>query len=89
MKNPEYILQYQRRVWDFLEKLEPNIWLKVNRQCKPENKELFISSIKLYMDSFPYQGFISFNKDYTEFYKTHPCTNKYPTTKIVTKHSKI
>ncbi len=75
MDNSEYISLYQKQVFQFLEQLKPGTRLKVSRQCKIENRKLFIACIKEYMDSFPYQGFITFNKDYSEFYKSYSPIN--------------
>lgn len=63
---------YKRRVWEFLERIEPGQMYVVDSQCKPENRALFVQSVKDYMDAMPWQGWLSFNADYTKFYKIHP-----------------
>jgi hypothetical protein len=63
---------YRQKVWEFLDSIKPDEAYTVANLCKPENRELFIRSVKLYMDTHPWQGWLSFNKDYTKFYKIHP-----------------
>jgi hypothetical protein len=65
-------LEYKRKVWQFLEKIKPDKRYTVAKLAKPENLEAFVEAIKEYMASFPYQGWISFNADYTKFYKSSP-----------------
>lgn len=67
---------YKRKVWEFMERIEPDQTYVVDNMCKPENRELFIQSIKDYMDAMPWQGWLSFNKDYTKFYKVWPIVFK-------------
>ena len=66
------LLEYKREVWQFLEKIEPEKNYTVNNLCKPETREIFIEAIKEYMRSFPWQGYVSFNHDYSKFYKMYP-----------------
>jgi hypothetical protein len=47
----------------------------VDNLCKPENRETFIEAIKEYMESFPWQGYVTFNHDYSKFYRMHPPVN--------------
>ena len=63
---------YKKRVWEFLEQIPRGRRYKVAEQCKTQNRELFISAIKEYMAAFRYQGNITFNHDYSEFYKMDP-----------------
>lgn len=67
---------YKRKVWEFLEQIEPGETYTVESMCKPANRELFIQAIKEYMDAHEWQGWFCFNKDYTKFYKTTPVTFK-------------
>jgi hypothetical protein len=67
---------YKLKVWEFLDSIEPDATYVVANMCKPENRELFVQSIKDYMDALPWQGWLSFNKDYTKFYKVWPITFK-------------
>ena len=43
---------------------------KVKIGVKPEKGEAFVTTIKEYMASLPYDGWISFNSDFTKFYRT-------------------
>ncbi len=63
---------YNKKVWDFLEKIKPGKTYSVAKLAKPENRKQFIAAVKLYMDTWPWQGHISFNHDYSKFYKMHP-----------------
>ena len=63
-------IEYKRKVWDLLERMNPNERYKVARLALPENREMFVECVKEYMRSFPYQGWISFNFDFSEFYKS-------------------
>jgi hypothetical protein len=63
---------YRRKVFEFLESLEPGTFCEVDKMCIPANRALFVQCVKDYMDAFPWQGWLSFNKDYTKFYKIHP-----------------
>ena len=68
-------LEYKREIWRFLENIEPDKNYTVNNLCKPENRDDFVDAIKEYMRSFPWQGYISFNHDYSKFYRMHPPIN--------------
>ena len=63
---------YNSRVWRFLEKIQPGKRYKVDDLAEEATKEKFVEAIKEYMRAFPYDGWISFNSDFTEFYKTPP-----------------
>jgi len=63
-------LEYRQKVWRFLEKTKPGERYTVAKLAKPENREAFMEAIKEYMASLPYNGWISFNSDFTKFYRT-------------------
>lgn len=65
-------LAYKKEVWQFLERIEPGRMYSVSKLAKPENREAFIDAIKEYMASLPWDGWISFNHDYSKFYKSAP-----------------
>jgi hypothetical protein len=65
-------IEYNRKVWEFLETMKPDVTYSVSKLAKPENQGAFITAVKEYMDTRPWQGWLSFNKDYTKIYKTHP-----------------
>lgn len=65
-------LEYKQKVWRFLEKTKPGERYTIANLVKPENRKAFIEAIKEYMESLPYQGWISFNSDYTQFYRIPP-----------------
>ena len=69
-------LEYKSEVWQFLERIEPEKYYTVDNLCKPENKEAFIGAVKEYMESLPWQGYVTFNHDYSKFYRVHPPTVK-------------
>lgn len=64
--------EYTKKVWLFLDKIEPGRKYSVDKLATPENREKFVAAIKLYMDSLPYQGSITFNTDYSKFYRMSP-----------------
>jgi hypothetical protein len=65
-------IEYKRKVWGYLERLQPGERRKISALSAPENRENFIECIKEYMCSFPFDGWISFNHDFSEFYKSTP-----------------
>ena len=65
-------IEYKRKVWQFLEEMKPGNMYTVSKLCIPANRDAFIAAVKEYMDSFPYQGYVTFNHDYTKIYKTTP-----------------
>jgi len=65
-------LEYKREIWQFLERIEPEKYYTVDNLCKPENRDNFNEAIKEYMESLPWQGYITFNHDYSKFYRMHP-----------------
>ncbi len=66
------LLEYKREIWQFLEKIEPGKNFTVDNLCKRENQKDFVEAIKEYMESFPWQGYVTFNFDYSKFYRVHP-----------------
>lgn len=62
---------YNKKVWAFLNKMKPGQRHKVNELCEAANKEKFIAAIKAWMYPLPYQGGLSFNADFSEFYMVH------------------
>ena len=62
-------LKFKQKVWRFLEKTKPGERYTVAKLTKPENREAFMAAIKEYMASLPYNGWISFNSDFTKFYR--------------------
>lgn len=61
---------YNSRVWQFLEKIPAGKRYKVDALAEEATKEKFVAAIKEYMTALPYDGWISFNSDFTEFYRT-------------------
>jgi hypothetical protein len=70
MDNPEQI--YKDKVWQFLDTMNVDTGYLIDNLCVPENKSKFILCIKQYMDAKYYQGWLSFNKDYSKIYKIEP-----------------
>ena len=64
--------EYKKQVWEFLEKIKPGKTYTVSKLVKSKNREQFVEEIKAYMRAWPWQGHISFNHDYSKFYKMHP-----------------
>lgn len=73
--NPATI-EYKRKVWQFLETMKPEVSYTVEKLSKPETRNNFIAAVKEYMEAMPWQGWISFNADYSKLYKIHPITFK-------------
>jgi len=65
-------LEYKRKVWEFLENMEPEKRYTIDNLCQPENRESFIEAIKEYMRSLPWQGHVTFNHDYSKIYRMYP-----------------
>lgn len=63
--------EYKQKVWDFLNEMKPGERYIIDEICERENNENFVDWIKEWMDALPYQGGLSFNHDYTEFYMSH------------------
>lgn len=60
---------YKKKVWQFLEKMETGERHTITEICENENTDRFIACIKEYMEVMPWSGHITFNHDYSEFYK--------------------
>ena len=69
-------IEYKQKVWQFLDTMKPDGAIVVAHKTKPETREDFISAVKEYMDKMPWQGWLSFNADYSKIYKIHPITFK-------------
>ena len=67
---------FKKKVWEFLDNIKPGVYHDINTLCIPENKTKFISSVKSYMDAKIWQGWLSFNIDFTKLYKTDEITFK-------------
>jgi hypothetical protein len=65
-------IEYKQKVWQFLDTIKPDEAVIIAQKVKPENREDFIAAVKEYMDTWPWQGWLSFNKDYSKIYKIHP-----------------
>jgi hypothetical protein len=63
------ISDYRKKVWDFLDKTSPGKRYTIDNLAKPVNREKFVAEIKAYMDTFPWQGGITFNHDYSKIYR--------------------
>lgn len=62
---------YRSKVWEFLDNMEPGDCYAIENISIPENKQKFVATIKAYMDATePFQGWLSFNHDYSKIYKT-------------------
>ena len=61
---------YQKKVNAALEKMTDGQRIRIDRVCKPENREMFIEAIKRFITSRPYGGGITFNSDWSGFYKS-------------------
>nr|WP_319266002.1 hypothetical protein [uncultured Draconibacterium sp.] len=60
---------YTKQVFAFLDKTIPGKKYTIAKLAKQENREKFTNTVKLYMDSFPWQGGITFNHDYSKIYR--------------------
>lgn len=69
--NPATI-EYREKVWRFLDKMQPGDRYQVKSLCPENRQELFVEEVKNYMRRLPYNGWISFNHDFSEFYKSPP-----------------
>jgi hypothetical protein len=69
-------IEYKEKVWQFLDTMKPDEAIVIAQKAKPETREDFITAVKEYMDKKPWQGWLSFNKDYSKIYKIHPITFK-------------
>jgi len=63
---------YKIKVWQFLDTMNVDTSYLIDNLCVPENKSRFILCIKQYMDAKYFQGWLSFNRDYSKIYKIEP-----------------
>jgi len=72
----EYII-YQQKVWEFLDSMASGDAFIIENLTKAENRKKFITCVKSYMDTkTPFQGYVTFNHDYSRIYKTCEITFK-------------
>lgn len=69
-------IEYRKKVWKFLEEIQPDHTYTIAKLAKPETREDFIAAVKEYMNKHPWQGWLNFNADYSKIYKIHPITFK-------------
>ena len=69
---------YKEKVWQFLDNMKHGDAYLIDNLARPENRKSFILCVKLYMDTTekPFQGYITFNRDYSKIYKTDEITFK-------------
>lgn len=69
---------YRDKVWQFLDNMKHGDAYLIENLAIPENRKSFILCVKLYMDTTekPFQGNITFNRDYSKIYKTDEITFK-------------
>jgi hypothetical protein len=48
----------------------------IDKLAKPTHREAFIDTVKEYMRSFAWNGFITFNHDFTKIYRETPRVEK-------------
>ena len=65
-------LEYKRKVWDFLENMEPEKKYTIDNLCESGNRKSFIEAIKEYMGALPWNGYVTFNHDYSKIYRMYP-----------------
>ena len=70
--------KYRDKVWQFLDNMKHGDAYLIENLAIPENRKSFILCVKLYMDATekPFQGNITFNRDYSKIYKTDEITFK-------------
>ncbi len=74
--NNEYKI-YKQNVWQFLDNMPHGDCYLIENIAIPENRDKFILCVKLYMDvKTPFQGYVTFNSNYTKIYKTDEITFK-------------
>ena len=72
----EFII-YRQKVWEFLDNMAPGDAYLIEKLSLPENRKKFIACIKSYMHvKTPFQGYVTFDKNYTKIYKTDEITFK-------------
>jgi len=55
---------YKRKVFDYLNKLEPNLIIDLHVLCHPSTESEFVSCVKEYIDNIDCE--IEFNTDYSK-----------------------
>ena len=73
---PETEEEYKKRVWQFLDKMKPDVCHTIESLAEASTRDKFIEAIKEYMCALPWQGWLNFNADYSKLYKIHPITFK-------------
>lgn len=63
---------YTKSVFDYIDKLPVGRIITVDHICKEETKDQFIAAVKHYMDSFEYQGGVSFITEKLERFRKMP-----------------
>ena len=61
--------KYIDRVYGFIKSMKPGHVLILDKIVKPERRDLFISIVKMYMDATPWQGGLTFTRDYSKLKK--------------------
>jgi len=74
MKSPT--IEYKLKVWAFLEEMKPGKMYSIDKLAKIAHREAFCESVKEYMRSFAFNGFITFNHDFTKIYRENPFVEK-------------
>ncbi len=69
---------YREKVWQFLDNMAHGDAYLIENLAISENRKSFILYVNLYMDTTekPFQGNITFNRDYSKIYKTDEITYK-------------
>lgn len=69
---------YREKIWQFLDNMKHSDAFLIDNIVIPENRNSFILCVKRYMDTTekPFQGYITFNRDYSKIYKTDEITYK-------------
>jgi len=68
---------YKTKVWDFLDSMQAGDAYLIEKLATPDTQKKFVICVKSYMDTkTPFQGYITFNRDYSKIYKTDEITFK-------------
>lgn len=66
----ELMDDYTKEIFQFLDSIPSGKTYTVDKLCKQVNRQKFIQAVKHYMDSYPYQGGVSFiTEKYERFRK--------------------
>lgn len=60
---------YENKVYKFLMNAPAGSVYTIDNICKPETKQLFIDTVKMYMRETEYAGGFEFNADYSKLKK--------------------